>query len=280
MKHNFPNNEPVTTALLLAAGTGSRLYPMTQKAPKCLTTLNGVPILERLVSSLKLHGFKRLVVVTGYLEEHIRDFLADHSEDLDIEYVYSPLYKTTNNIYSLWMARKTINEPFLLLESDLVFDAALLEGMLCPDKIAIAKMQPWMNGTYVTVDDNLQVKAFFAGNADCSGDTRYKTVNIYSLSLVSWRRIVKKLDTYIADGKVKDYYEVTFAELVAEGSLSFEAVSFDSRPWYEIDTMEDLANAEKQFLSAGFKAPETIPPLKSDSASVEITGSSEKKWRS
>ena len=280
MKHNFPNNEPVTTALLLAAGTGSRLYPMTQKAPKCLTTLNGVPILERLVSSLKLHGFKRLVVVTGYLEEHIRDFLADHSEDLDIEYVYSPLYKTTNNIYSLWMARRTINEPFLLLESDLVFDATLLEGMLCPDKIAIAKMQPWMNGTYVTVDDNLQVKAFFAGNPDCSGDTRYKTVNIYSLSLVSWRRIVKKLDTYIADGKVKDYYEVTFAELVAEGSLSFEAVSFDSRPWYEIDTMEDLANAEKQFLSAGFKAPETIPPLKSDSASVEITGSSEKKWRS
>jgi choline kinase len=56
MKHNYPNNEPVTTALLLAAGTGSRLYPVTQNAPKCLTTLNGVPILERIFSLLKLLG--------------------------------------------------------------------------------------------------------------------------------------------------------------------------------------------------------------------------------
>jgi len=54
--------ENVTTALLLAAGTGSRLFPLTNNAPKCLTMVNGVSILERLIANLNQHGFKRLVV--------------------------------------------------------------------------------------------------------------------------------------------------------------------------------------------------------------------------
>ncbi|MBW1775474.1 MAG: NTP transferase domain-containing protein, partial [Deltaproteobacteria bacterium] len=110
------DNEPVTTALLLAAGTGSRLNPITQDMPKCLTVVNEVPILERLVDCLNQQGFKRLVVVTGYLENRIQEFLGTRAGDMIIEYIHSPLYKTTNNIYSLWMAREFINEPFLLIE--------------------------------------------------------------------------------------------------------------------------------------------------------------------
>ncbi|MBW2207796.1 MAG: NTP transferase domain-containing protein, partial [Deltaproteobacteria bacterium] len=110
------DTEPVTTALLLAAGTGSRLNPITQDMPKCLTVVNEVPILERLVDCLNQQGFKRLVVVTGYLENRIQEFLGTRAGDMIIEYIHSPLYKTTNNIYSLWMAREFINEPFLLIE--------------------------------------------------------------------------------------------------------------------------------------------------------------------
>ena len=65
-------------------------------------------------------------------------------------------------------------------------------------------------------------------------------------------RIIKKLDKRISDGKVNDYYETVFAEMVADGSLSLEMVSFDGKPWYEIDTIEDLAEAEKLLL------PDTI----------------------
>jgi len=252
LQHNHPDDKRVTTALLLAAGMGTRLYPLTQNEPKCLTLVNGVSILERLISCLERQGFKRLVVVTGHLENQIRDFLGDQIGDIKIDYVFSPLYKTTNNIYSLWMARKIINEPFLLLESDLVFDESLLDAMLYSDRIAVAKMQTWMNGTCVTINQAKQVKAFLAGDADSFGDIKYKTVNIYSISLDSWRKIVKKLDQRIADGKVNDYYETIFAEMIADGSLSFENVSFDGKPWYEIDTIEDLAEAEKLFLSGNY----------------------------
>jgi len=248
----------VTTALLLAAGIGSRLYPLTQNEPKCLTMVNAMSILERLISSLNQHGFKRLVVVTGYLENHIRDFLGNQVGDIAIYYIFSPLYKTTNNIYSLWMAREVINEPFLLLESDLVFDESLLDTMLYPDRIAVAKMQPWMNGTCVTINKSQQVKVFLAGNADSFGEITYKTVNIYSISLTSWHRIVKNLDRHISDGKVNDYYETVFAEMIADGSLSFEIVSFDGKPWYEIDTIEDLAKAEELFLPDNYTTPKTV----------------------
>jgi choline kinase len=160
MKHDHPDNERVTTAVLLAAGTGSRLYPLTENAPKCLTVVNGKSILERLVSSLHLYGFKRLVVVTGYLENHIRNYLGNQAGNIKIEYIFSPLYATTNNIYSLWMARKAVNESFLLLESDLVFDQSLLNAMMYPGKIAVAKMRPWMNGTCVTIDEKNGLKHF------------------------------------------------------------------------------------------------------------------------
>ena len=252
--------ESVTTALLLAAGTGSRLFPLTKNAPKCLTMVNGVSILERLVSNLVQHGFKRLVVVTGHLENHIRHFLGNQVGDLKIEFVFSPRYKTTNNIYSLWMARKVINEPFLLLESDLVFDESLLTAMLKPGRIAAAKMKTWMNGTYVTLDKSQQVKAFYAGNADCLGQIKYKTVNIYSLSRTSWHRVINVLKRRIADGNVNDYYETVFAEMIADGSLSFRYVSFDGEPWYEIDTVEDLAEAEQLFLADEAEAMKTYAP--------------------
>ncbi len=258
MRYGPQQKEQVTTALLLAAGTGSRLYPLTQDAPKCLTIVNGKSILERMVSNLKQSGFKRLVVVTGHMENHIRDFLGNQVGNMKIDYVFSPLYKTTNNIYSLWMARKVISEPFLLLESDLVFDESLLDDMLYPDRIAVAKMQPWMNGTCVTINQSQQVKAFLAGNADSFGEIKYKTVNIYSISLNSWHEMVKRLDKQISDGKVNDYYETIFAEMVADGSLSFETVSFDGKPWYEIDTLEDLAKAEKLFSSDNYRKTKTV----------------------
>jgi len=244
---NYSGDNRITTALLLAAGTGSRLFPLTKSSPKCLTLVNETSILERLVENIKMQGFKRLVIVTGYKKECIMDFLGSKSGDLNIEYIHSPLYLTTNNIYSLWIARNIINEPFVLFESDLVLNTSLLNEMVFPDKMATATMQPWLDGTTVSVNKTDQVTRFHKGTTDSYSDIRYKTVNIYSFSLASWRAIVKRLNQYVSEGSVNCYYETVFSEMVADKSLSFESVSFDHKPWYEIDTIHDLAEAEKLF---------------------------------
>lgn len=244
---NYSSDNRITTALLLAAGTGSRLFPLTKSSPKCLTLVNETSILERLVENIKMQGFKRLVIVTGYKKECIMDFLGSNSGDLNIEYIHSPLYLTTNNIYSLWMARNIINEPFVLFESDLVLNTSLLNEMVFPDKMAVAELQPWHDGTTVSINDMNQVTQFQKGTTATYSDIRYKTVNIYSFSLLSWRAIIEKLNQYISAGSVNCYYETVFSEMIDDKSLTFESVSFDDKPWYEIDTMDDLAEAEKLF---------------------------------
>jgi choline kinase len=244
-EHDAPSR--ITTALLLAAGTGSRLLPLTQDSPKCLTMVNEITILGRLIENLRLQGFKKLVVVTGYLSDSIEDFLGTKYHDMTIEYVHSPFFKTTNNIYSLWMARDIIAEPFVLLESDLVFDHSLLSEMIYPDRLAVAGIADWMNGTTVIVNADQKVIEFKNDTTPSFGEIKYKTVNIYSFSLESWKAISKRLGEHVNDGKVKGYYETVFSELVNEGSISLKAVSFDEKAWYEIDTIGDLSEAVKLF---------------------------------
>ncbi len=237
-------NEQIRTALLLAAGTGSRLSPLTDKSPKCLVSVNEISILERLIHALQVHNFKRLVVVVGHQGDCIRNFLGTRAGGMEISYITSPLYKTTNNIYSLWLARKIIEEPFLLIESDLVFDPKMLKNMLHPDRIAVARIQPWMNGTTVTINKHRKIERFYCGTHK-HADSHYKTVNIYSLSAITWQLVRERLDQHISNNMVNGYYETVFADMVNEGCLSFTPVFFDANRWYEIDTIADLRAAEQ-----------------------------------
>jgi choline kinase len=247
----------VKTALLLAAGTGSRLRPLTLDAPKCLTVVGGKPILERLVESLCGQGIEKLIVVTGYLDNCIRDFLQRYKSDLEVEYVFNPDYQTTNNIYSLWLARSAIKESFLLVECDLVFDPSMLNGMMQPNKIAVSNILPWMNGTTVEINSDKSVTSFEVGQ-DQNHTPRYKTVNIYSLSLGSWNKVVDRLAGYISGERLGEYYEAVFADMIADGILNFDAVLFDENRWYEVDRIEDLHAAELMFPSPVESAKETL----------------------
>jgi choline kinase len=236
----------VKTAVLLAAGTGSRLQPLTLEVPKCLTVVGGTPILERLIDNLSAQGITRLIVVTGYMETCIREFLKHHNVDMQVDYVSNPAYQITNNIYSLWLARQAIQESFLLVECDLVFNPSMLDDMLQPNKIAISNILPWMNGTTVELNGDKSVTSFEVGQG-VNNTTRYKTVNIYSLSLLSWIKVLDRLDSYISGERLGEYYEVVFADMIADGSLSFDAVFFDEDQWYEVDRLEDLDAAELMF---------------------------------
>ena len=204
-----------------------------------------------------MHNFKRLVIVVGHQADSIRNFLGTRAGGIEITYITSPVYKTTNNIYSLWLARKEIDEPFLLIESDLVFDPQMLKDMLQPDRIAVSKLQPWMNGTTVTINSHQTVKAF-QKDVQKPDDNHYKTVNIYSLSTQTWQLVCKRLDHHISNNMVNGYYETVFADMVTEDCLSFTPVFFDTNRWYEIDTIADL-RAAAQVCSMYHQPSELIP---------------------
>ena len=204
-------------------------------------------------------GFTRLVVVVGYLEDHIRQYLERNAEGLSVHFVFNSRYSTTNNIYSLWLASQAIDEDFLLIESDLVFDTDLLNEMVVPDRIAVARLQPFMHGTTVTLDAMGIVAAFHLGPDSHLQNTPYKTVNIYSLSSQTWRDVLQRLNERISNGLLNDYYEVVFAEMIAEQALNFQAVHFDAGRWYEIDTIADLHEAERVFHESPLPVAQLVP---------------------
>jgi len=238
----------VTTALLLAAGAGNRLG---NGSPKCLTDVSGKPILGHLISSLVENGFERLVVIVGYRGQQIRDYLDLHSSGLDIHYIESRRYESTNNIYSLWLARDYMTDPFLLVESDLVFDSRLLKSMRTSDRIAVAKFRSHMHGTTVSVDKSGMVASFSVGGLD-GPRLPNKTINIYSLSMGTWHEVTRRLELRIAAGRVHDYYESVFGEMAAHGVLPLRAVWFDDGRWSEVDTPNDLLAAQNLFYGPEF----------------------------
>ena len=205
-----------------------------------------MPILGRLVSCLVEEGFKRLVVVVGYRAEEVREYLDEHAAGLEIHYIECQQYETTNNIYSLWLAREHIQTPFVLIESDLVFESRLLGLMRVSDRVAVARLLPHMDGTTVSIDDSGLVGSFHVGGLD-GPRLSHKTVNMYSLSLPIWRETIRRLDQRITAGKVHDYYETVFAEMAAEGLLPLRTVNFDDGRWSEIDTPDDLSAAHDLF---------------------------------
>jgi len=249
--------DPVTTALLLAAGAGTRLRSELNGLPKCLVEVAGTPILGHLLSSLVEQGFERLVVVVGHHSDQVREYLDLHADGLEVECVESLRYSETNNIYSLWLARDLVQESFVLMESDLVFDSRLLRRLRVSNRIAVAAFSPEMNGTTVSIDESGLVGSFSVGGLN-RPPLSHKTVNMYSLSWPIWQEVGRRLDQRIAAGKVNDYYEVVFADMAAAGSFPLRAVEFDNGRWSEIDTPADLLAAEQLFSVVPLS-----PPLRS-----------------
>jgi choline kinase len=174
---------------------------------------------------------------------------------MTIEYVSNPVYATTNNLYSLWLTRDLFKESFLLIESDLVFDSSLLDKLSYPDQIAVSHQLPWMNGTTVSMDAGHRVSEFcLRRNSETTADT-YKTVNVCTLSPSSWNMVVARMDQYVSEGKVTEYYEAVFRDLVSEQILNFECVFFDEHRWYEIDTLDDLHGANQMFAQPRVAGP-------------------------
>ena len=246
------NGAQVRTALLLAAGVADRLAPLSYARPKCLVSVGGVPIIERLVRALDGHGIDRLVIVAGYKAEMIRDYLGERHGGIAIEYIVSPLFATTNTLYSLWLARDAVDEPLLLVESDVVFDEPLLAPLLRPDRIAVSRQLPWMNGTTVTLDASGVVSAFYSPppgvyDKHCTDADHFMTVNITSLARATWAEVRQRLDRHVAAGHTGFFHDVVFAEMTAAGSMALSAVIFPAERWYEVDTPADRDAAELVF---------------------------------
>lgn len=235
-------------AVILAAGTASRLRPLTEHTPKCLLKIGGKCLLERTVSGLAENGIRDLVIVTGYLEEQIVGFIRRHYPDLKVEFIHNDRYATTNNIYSLWLAGPSIGqEGILLLDSDIVFDPALIAAILtssCQDCLAVSRHPLGKEEMKVIPDAQGRVGEI---SKTCSiPDALGESIGIEKMSAHYLRHLYAELDRLILEEKQDNvFYEVAFERLISRGQ-TFGIVDTTSFFSVELDTAEDFRAAEEQ----------------------------------
>ena len=246
---------PVRRAVILAAGKGDRLQPLTAELPKCLVEVGGQPFLVRALHALAAHGVAEAVIVIGHKGDVIRQRIGSSFAGIRVYYVEAVDYATTNNIRSLWDAREYCDEDILLLESDIVFDDAVIGALLAQggSSVAVAPYHRALSGTIVRRNGDGAVTAFELGadqgdHFDPTG--AFKTVNIYLLRRELLRdHVLPRLCRQIEAGRVQDYYESVFRDCVADGSVTdLAAVDVSASRWYEVDDLRDFEAAEFTFL--------------------------------
>ncbi len=233
---------------------GRRLGELTKGNTKCMVEVNGTTLIERTLNQLQKLHLSRLVMVVGYQSQNLIDFLGADYHGLKIEYVHNPIYDKTNNIYSLALAKRQLQEEdTLLLESDLIFDPQMLEMLLSdprPNLALVAKYESWMDGTMVRIDEDDNIVNFVPKSAFNYRETSgyYKTVNIYKFSKeFSVTKYVPFLEAYSKVVGNNEYYENVLRIITFLNSHDLKALRVGDLKWYEIDDKQDLDIAEALF---------------------------------
>jgi L-glutamine-phosphate cytidylyltransferase len=117
-------------AIILSAGQGRRLLPLTAEMPKCLLPIHGKTLLEWQIDALSECGVDQIVVVTGYHSEKVDEVLLRSYGRGRVKTLYNSAYAVTDNMVSCWAARQEMKEDFIILNGDTLFEAAVLKRLL------------------------------------------------------------------------------------------------------------------------------------------------------
>lgn len=241
-------------AIILAAGMGKRLKELTADNTKCMVKVNGVTLIERMLRQLDVLKLERIVIVAGYEGEKLIKYVQTLCVATPVVFVDNPVYDKTNNIYSLSLAKEyLLQDDTLLLESDLVFEDAVLRKLLDDPRQTLAlvdKYESWMDGTVVTLDADDNILSFVPGSKFNFDDIPgyYKTVNIYKFSKhFSQTHYVPFLEAYTKALGNNEYYEQVLKVITLLEKPDIWALRLSGEAWYEIDDIQDLDIAQSIF---------------------------------
>lgn len=241
-------------ALMLAAGMGRRLGKYTDDQAKCMVKVGGKTLLEHAVEALKQAEISRFIMVVGHEAERLMEFVRNNIKEMEIEFVINSDYATTNNIYSLYLAREHLTtDDTILLESDLIFESGIISHIVnMPDEnvVAVSQYEHWMDGTVTILDTDNRIVEFVEKKdfSYTNAGKYFKTVNIYKFSKeFSINQYIPFLEAYLRAYGTNQYYESVLKALAHLAYANLKAYIADKRLWYEIDDSQDLDIANTLF---------------------------------
>lgn len=231
-------------ALILAAGLGSRLAPITDNLPKSLVPVNGKPIIFKQIENLHENGITDITVISGYKADVLEK--AIHEKYPDIKVIESVNYATTNNMYSAYLGIKAIGtEGFLMMNADVFHDASIEAALIaCHAKNAIVvDIGRYNEESMKVIEKNGRLVEI--SKAISKEDALGSSIDVYKFNADGAKAFFAKCVEYIEIKKeLKKWSEVALNDILSE--IKFEACPLDGK-WFEIDNHDDLAAAEKLF---------------------------------
>jgi L-glutamine-phosphate cytidylyltransferase len=234
----------IEKAIILSAGKGSRLLPLTADRPKCLIELSGKSLLEWQLDALAEAGIAQTVIVTGF-----RDHLVDQTIEgrSDVRTLFNPFYHVADNLGSVWMARAEFDRDVLLLNGDTLVAPTLLRKLLDAESAAVT----------VTVDekesydaDDMKVlrdgaRLLRIGKALEAGQYNAESIGLLAFRGNGPRLFVDQVDEMMRrpDG-TRRWYLRAIDELAQRG-VDVRTVSIKGEAWQEVDFPEDVDKARE-----------------------------------
>ncbi|CEK32880.1 lic-1 operon protein [[Clostridium] sordellii] len=221
-------------AILLAAGMGTRLRPLTLTTPKSLVEVNGKPMLERQIEFLREIDIDDIIVVTGYLNKKFKYL----REKYGVKLIHNDKFDIYNNIYTMYLVRKYLGDSYVI-DADVYLNRNFLERDIEKSTYFSGYKIGFKNEWKLDYNENNKVSNIIVGDGEG-----------YILSGISyWSKrdasiINKELEKYIENGKFKDLY---WDDVVKDNLSKLDVYirKIKSEDSFEVDSLEDLSNLNK-----------------------------------
>lgn len=237
--------------VILAAGTATRLRPLTDSTPKCLLRIGDRVILERAIRAVFHAGVIDFTIVVGFQDWMIKNYLKRNFLSLDFTFVINDRFEQTNNAYSLLLAGEEIEgHELLLLDSDIVFDDEIIPLLAkSPQESCIAvRTRGNVGEEDIKVEVNSKKEIVRIGKEIPIASAYGESIGIERFSRGDTTALFRTLEKRIhAETRVNEFYEASFQEMIGDGA-HLHAVDIGSHRCVEIDTLDDLHTAESTFI--------------------------------
>ena len=218
-------------AIILAAGMGTRLRPLTNDRPKCLVEVNGVPMVERQIQFLKERGIDNITLISGYKAEAL-DFL---KEKYNVDIVFNERYDTCNNINSLYIVRDRFHDTYVL-EGDVYMDQNVFLADISQSTY-FARKKKYENEWGLEVDSSNKLVKINIGAGEgflMSGISFWKSDDC--------KKIISHMEEVYANN---DYTNLYWDNMVLDIYSLLDIHVKEINGIFEIDTPEELKDVEK-----------------------------------
>ncbi len=231
-------------AIILAAGLGTRLRPITERKAKCMVNVAGKPILQHQIEAYLAAGVEEVIVVAGYLGEPVEYFCSKYEQ---VSVIQNPDYATTNNMYSLGLALQSGDfcKGFILSNGDVVYDPEIVRALVNAsgplivsekDSYTLESMKIMVEGERI-IDISKQVKETEAyGNS----------IDLYKFDEHTAQPFIDTVEKSL-ENNTNEWTEVALQRAIQTNVITMYPFNIAGKDWVEIDNYDDLADADFRF---------------------------------